>query len=503
MFWKFSCSLNSSPGLNWKAGYYSQPVSNQEHWHSQQQSKIEDTMELAVQKVSALVPKAKNLEITTLRNQANLEKLKQKLELVANNLSSNMSNFNALRQEVKIVQSMFSGNKAMITDLQSLAEELMVNEEILKLGNQKTWVEDIKLTLIKDQKEFEELQAQVAHLPRNIYQVGSFPHLTRFKDSLELDVFKQKMELIQRAMSSKLDNEVRLIGGIKYDQIYNHDVQQKHHHIPPPNNAMMIVFFDANQNPSDSKKSKSWAQNSFSSPLPRSNCTTNFPHESTLCNLYSHPVNHYSSPPMHTSSPSFRKGKYLNPGTSQDKSDCLRFVTEEDLDKLPKLNPEFSSFPLPSNAPYLITLDELDSFVSRKHTSTVFHSWDWLLSIVDGLVIGMQGQKMFLLDTLLQAFNLYTLNAILPSSSGPDSTRTSYLLSQLDKVITEQQDVFGEGGLQFVTLLLDKVNSQLSYAEASAAAAHPQIFIMLGINSGLIDGTPLHNPVASVYGPNL
>lgn len=30
-----------------------------------------------------------------------------------------------------------------------------------------------------------------------------------------------------------------------------------------------------------------------------------------------------------------------------------------------------------------------------------------------------------------------------------------------------------------------------------------RIFIMLGINSGLIDGTPLHNPVASVYGPNL
>ncbi|KNZ53898.1 hypothetical protein VP01_3103g1 [Puccinia sorghi] len=57
-------------------------------------------------------------------------------------------------------------------------------------------VENVKLTLIKDQKKFEELQAQMAN---------STCDLTCFKDSRELEVFKQKIESSQSALSSRLD----------------------------------------------------------------------------------------------------------------------------------------------------------------------------------------------------------------------------------------------------------------------------------------------------------
>ncbi|PLW29664.1 hypothetical protein PCASD_20226 [Puccinia coronata f. sp. avenae] len=554
--------------------FKSSTIKDQEDWYSQQKSRIEDAVKVAVNKVSALVPKAKEVEIMSLGNQKNWDDLGQKLEVFTKDLSDNVANLNTLAEEVKTVKSMLIVDNKQIADLQSLVERSTINkekqskieetvelavkkvgslvpeskaalsnqvkEETTKLVNQTKLdefdqklevitkevskkmenldclaeeVENVKIILLQDRKGFEDLQAQVANSTRceekyaadldhqmaSIQsRINSSLKLAHFKDALELEspVLKQQVELIRSDMSSRFEVEVQRmkdeIGAIvseefRKSQVRLGKVPERQSDIDPSlqRNAQQQGNFYGNAG-EDSSKVDAMVISDDDQETTRFQ-KSNHRARSPLQVLYQDQITQ-KTVPVPTSSPSYRKGKYFNPGrarkyvgglkassvrkdrsqmdarhkdedqalslalqrhiriltsTKRDKSDCLRLATEEDLENLPNLDRKFCHLPLPTNAPYLLTLDQVSlNFSDDEDVRHAFAKYCEQKACQYGLpfvALAIEDSemacdwnsrtKMFLLDTLLDALRYGEYPECFSAfSSNSDSTRIEKLL---------------------------------------------------------------------------
>ncbi|PLW17845.1 hypothetical protein PCANC_15558 [Puccinia coronata f. sp. avenae] len=352
-------------------------------------------------------------------------------------------------------------------------------------------VKNVRFTLIQDKKGIKDLQAQVANSTRteekyaaNLadleHQIASIQsnirsyHEHKFTHSLEGPALQDQINTIRSEMDAKLEIELKrmkdeLIGAMNLERLQTsqvrfaettafhgdpslqHDVQQKCFACSNP-----FTKAKSHQSPSTSKyltqslfpgNPDGIKHPSVRKDREQMNAQSKDEDQNLLLALQHHV-------------------RFLT-STKRDKNDRLQLATAQDLEILPTLDPNFCNFPLPINAPYLLTCDQVSiSFADDEDVRHAFVKFFEQKACQYGLpFVGLAREdgpsardwneriSMLLFDTLLfalQAGEYPQYNCCGPS--GPDANRLRKLL---------------DCHLKYQLELIDRVNRDGGFVQAS------------------------------------